>query len=131
MVHNGIEYGDMQLIYDLSFNEGCTGMTPDEMHEVSKNGMKVILIAILLKLPGISCHKDEDGQPLVDKILIPQDKGNWKMDCNSILDEGILTLIGRLYLQDAFSFKEERVAASKVLWAQLSLKVIKSIYRRY
>ena len=71
MVHNGIEYGDMQLIseaYQL-MREGL-GMSADECHEVFANWNKGVLDSYLIEITAdILKFKDTDGEPLVDKIL--------------------------------------------------------------
>src|SRR5688572_7492761 len=71
MVHNGIEYGDMQLIceaYDL-MSRGL-GLTADEMHHVFAEWNKGDLDSFLIEITAnILAFKDTDGQPLVDKIL--------------------------------------------------------------
>ena len=71
MVHNGIEYGDMQLIceaYDILKN--VLGMSAFEMHEVFAEWNKGELDSYLIEITrDILGFKDEDGQPLVDRIL--------------------------------------------------------------
>src|SRR4029077_718408 len=70
MVHNGIEYGDMQLIFD-AYNLMKTGlaMTADEMHKVFANWQEGELNSYLIEITrDILAFKDKDGQPLVDKI---------------------------------------------------------------
>src|SRR5712671_1151256 len=71
MVHNGIEYGDMQLIceaYQL-LKDGI-GATPDELHDIFTEWNKGELDSYLIEISAdIFAKKDEDGQPLVDKIL--------------------------------------------------------------
>ncbi len=120
MVHNGIEYGDMQLIceaYHL-MREGL-GMTPDEMHRVFAEWNRGKLDSYLIQITrDILAFKDTDGQPLVDRILdTAGQKGTGKWTVISALDMGIpLTLIAEAVLARCLSaIKEERVAASKVL----------------
>ncbi len=120
MVHNGIEYGDMQLIaesYHL-MSEGL-GMTPDQMHEVFAEWNKGKLDSYLIEITrDILAYKDQDGKPLVDKILdTAQQKGTGKWAVIAALDMGIpLTLIGEAVLARCLSaLKEERVEAAKVL----------------
>ncbi len=120
MVHNGIEYGDMQLIceaYNLMKN--LLGMTADEMHEVFKEWNKGELDSYLIEITrDILAFKDEDGEPLVEKILdTAGQKGTGKWTAIASLDEGIpLTLIGEaVYARCLSAFKEERVEASKLL----------------
>jgi 6-phosphogluconate dehydrogenase len=120
MVHNGIEYGDMQLIceaYQL-MRDGL-GMSAAEMREVFAEWNKGELDSYLIQITrDILAYKDKDGAPLVDKILdTAGQKGTGKWTVISALDEGIaLTLIGEAVFSRCLSaVKEERVAASKVL----------------
>ena len=118
MVHNGIEYGDMQLIceaYDLM--RKLLGMTPDEMHEVFSEWNKGDLDSYLIEITSdILAFKDKDGLPLVDKIMDRAgQKGTGKWTSIAALDEGIpLTLISEaVYARCLSALKEERVHASK------------------
>lgn len=120
MVHNGIEYGDMQLIcesYDLMKN--ALGMSADEMHQVFAEWNKGKLDSYLIEITrDILGFKDEDGEPIVEKILdTAGQKGTGKWTGISALEMGIpLTLIMEAVLSRSLSaLKEERVAASKVL----------------
>ncbi|NLM10067.1 MAG: decarboxylating NADP(+)-dependent phosphogluconate dehydrogenase [Clostridiaceae bacterium] len=120
MVHNGIEYGDMQLICEAyHLMKDLLGMSADEMHEVFKEWNEGELDSYLIEITrDILAYKDEDGQPLVDKILdTAGQKGTGKWTAIAALDEGIpLTLIGEAVFSRCLSaIKEERVAASKVL----------------
>lgn len=120
MVHNGIEYGDMQLICEAyHLMKDLLGMTADEMHEVFKEWNEGELDSYLIEITrDILAFKDEDGEPLVEKILdTAGQKGTGKWTAVSALDEGIpLTLIGEAVFSRFLSaLKEERVAASKVL----------------
>ena len=132
MVHNGIEYGDMQLICEAyHLMKDLLGMSPDEMHEVFKEWNEGELNSYLIEITrDILAHKDEDGLPLVDKILdTAGQKGTGKWTAIAALDEGIpLTLIGEAVFSRCFSaLKEEKVAASKFLQDLLqSLKEIKA-----
>ena len=120
MVHNGIEYGDMQLIceaYDLLKN--VLGMSAFEMHDVFAEWNKGELDSYLIEITrDILGFKDEDGQPLVDRILdTAGQKGTGKWTGIEALELGIpLTLIGEAVFARCLSaIKEERVEASKVL----------------
>jgi len=120
MVHNGIEYGDIQLIceaYDL-LQRGL-GLTADELHDVFAEWNKGELDSYLVEISSqIFAHKDEDGQPLVDKILdAAGQKGTGKWTAISALDLGQpVTLIGEsVFARCLSALKEERVAASKIL----------------
>jgi 6-phosphogluconate dehydrogenase len=120
MVHNGIEYGDMQLIceaYDL-LQRGL-GLTADELHTVFAEWNTGELDSYLIEISShIFAHKDEDGKPLVDKILdAAGQKGTGKWTAISALDLGQpVTLIGEsVFARCLSALKEERVAASKIL----------------
>jgi 6-phosphogluconate dehydrogenase len=120
MVHNGIEYGDMQLIceaYDL-LQRGL-GLTPDELHDVFAEWNKGELDSYLIEISTqIFAKKDEDGEPLVDKILdTAGQKGTGKWTVISALDTGQpVTLIGESVFSRCLSaLKAERVEAAKIL----------------
>ncbi|MDQ3397750.1 MAG: decarboxylating NADP(+)-dependent phosphogluconate dehydrogenase [Deinococcota bacterium] len=120
MVHNGIEYGDMQLIgeaYGL-LQQGL-GMEAGELAEVFSGWNRGKLDSYLIEISGhIFAVKDEDGEPLVEKILDSAgQKGTGKWTAVSALELGIpLTLIGEaVFARFLSSLKEERVAAAKVL----------------
>ena len=120
MVHNGIEYGDMQLICEAyQIMRDVLGMTADEMHKVFADWNKGELDSYLISITAdILTRKDEDGEPLVDKILdTAGQKGTGKWTGITALDEGVaLTLIGEAVFARCLSaIKEERVAASKVI----------------
>ena len=120
MVHNGIEYGDMQLIgeaYDL-LQRGL-GLNADDLHTVFAEWNKGELDSYLIDITAqIFAKKDEDGQPIVDKILDTSgQKGTGKWTAISALDLGQpVTLIGEAVFARCLSaLKEERVNASKIL----------------
>ncbi len=120
MVHNGIEYGDMQLIceaYQL-MSEGL-GLSADEMHAIFAEWNKGELSSYLIEITaGILAYKDEDGLPLVDKILdTAGQKGTGKWTGINALDLGIpLTLIGEsVFARCLSALKSERVKAAAVL----------------
>ncbi len=120
MVHNGIEYGDMQLICEAyQIMRDYLGMSADEMHEVLKEWNKGELDSYLIEITrDILAYKDSDGKPLVDKILdTAGQKGTGKWTAVSALDLGIpLTLIGEAVFSRCLSaVKDERVKASKIL----------------
>lgn len=125
MVHNGIEYGDMQLIceaYDLM--RKLLEMTPDAMHQVFQGWNKGELDSYLIEITAdILAYKDTDGMPLVDKILdTAGQKGTGKWTSVAALDEGIpLTLISEaVYARCLSALKEERVAAAKAFQPTVS-----------
>jgi len=120
MVHNGIEYGDMQLIceaYQL-MKEGL-GMSNQEMHDVFAEWNKGELDSYLIEITrDILAYKDEKSEYVLDKILdTAGQKGTGKWASISSLDLGMpLTLIGEaVYARCLSAMKEERVAASKIL----------------
>jgi 6-phosphogluconate dehydrogenase len=120
MVHNGIEYGDMQLICEAyQIMKELLGMTADDMHEVFTEWNKGELDSYLIEITrDILAFKDEDGQPLVEKILdTAGQKGTGKWTAVAALDQGVpLTLIGEAVFARCLSAqKDERVHASKVL----------------
>jgi 6-phosphogluconate dehydrogenase len=120
MVHNGIEYGDMQLIcesYDL-LRRGL-GLSADELSQVFAEWNRGELDSYLIEISSqIFAAKDEDGTPLVDKILdAAGQKGTGKWTVFSALDLGQpVTLIGEsVFARCLSALKEERIAASKIL----------------
>ncbi len=120
MVHNGIEYGDMQLICEAyQFMKDYLGMSADQMHEVFKEWNKGELDSYLIEITrDILAYKDLDGSPLVDKILdTAGQKGTGKWTAVAALDQGVpLTLIGESVFARCLSAqKDERIVASKVL----------------
>jgi 6-phosphogluconate dehydrogenase len=120
MVHNGIEYGDMQLISEAyNLMKTLLGMTAGEMHEVFAEWNKGELDSYLVEITrDILGFRDEDGGALVEKILdTAGQKGTGKWTGIEALNLGIpLTLIGEsVFARCLSSLKEERVEASKVL----------------
>lgn len=119
MVHNGIEYGDMQLICEAYALMKDQGLTTDEMSEVFAKWNKGPLNSYLIEITAhILKTKDQDGKPLVDKILdVAGQKGTGKWTCIEALHLGLpLTLIAEAVFARCLSArKEERVMASKVL----------------
>jgi len=120
MVHNGIEYGDIQLIceaYDL-LKHGL-GLSADELHTVFAEWNKGELDSYLIDITSqIFAKKDEDGMPIVDKILdTAGQKGTGKWTVISALDTGQpVTLIGEsVFARCLSALKEERAVASKAL----------------
>ncbi|MBV8828275.1 MAG: decarboxylating NADP(+)-dependent phosphogluconate dehydrogenase [Acidobacteriaceae bacterium] len=120
MVHNGIEYGDMQLIceaYQL-LKDGL-GLSADELANVFAEWNKGELDSFLIEITAqIFGKKDDDGEPMVDKILdTAGQKGTGKWTAISALDLGMpVTLIGEAVFARCLSaLKDERVAASKAL----------------
>jgi len=123
MVHNGIEYGDMQLICEAyQIMHDYLGMTNEEMHEVFAEWNTMELDSYLIEITrDILGYKDEDGNAVVDYILdTAGQKGTGKWTGIAALDEGVpLTLIGEAVFARCLSaIKEERVTASKVLGSE-------------
>ncbi len=120
MVHNGIEYGDMQLICEAyDFMSRGLGLSAAEMRDVFADWNKGILDSYLIEITtNILGFKDEDGEPLVEKILdTAGQKGTGKWTGINALDQGVpLTLIAEAVFARCLSaMKEERVRASEVL----------------
>jgi 6-phosphogluconate dehydrogenase len=120
MVHNGIEYGDMQLICEAyNLLKTGLGMSAPEMHEVFAEWNKGDLESYLIEITrDILAFKDIDGQPLVDKILdTAGQKGTGKWTVISSQELGIpITLIAEaVYARMLSALKDERVLAAKKL----------------
>lgn len=121
MVHNGIEYGDIQLICEAyHLLKSQLGLNADQLHEVFAKWNKGKLDSYLIEITAdIFGYKDpETKKPLVDLILdTAGQKGTGKWTVISALDLGVpLTLIGEAVFARCLSAqKDERVAAAKVL----------------
>jgi len=120
MVHNGIEYGDMQLICEAyHLMKDALGLTADELHQVFADWNQGELDSYLIDITSqIFAKKDEDGLPVVDKILdTAGQKGTGKWTCLSALDLGMpVTLIGEAVFSRCLSaIKAERVTAAGIL----------------
>ncbi|MGF7305810.1 NADP-dependent phosphogluconate dehydrogenase [Enterococcus faecium] len=122
MVHNGIEYGDMQLIaesYDLMKN--ILNLSVEEMADIFKEWNQGELDSYLIEITAdILTRKDDEGtgKPLVDVILdAAGNKGTGKWTSQSALDLGVsLPLITEsVFARYISAYKEERVQASKIL----------------
>ncbi len=125
MVHNGIEYGDMQLIceaYDLM--RYSLAMSPAEISAVFAEWDAGKLNSYLIEITAdILAFNDEDGTPMVDYILdTAGQKGTGKWTAVAALENGIpLTLIGEAVFSRFLSaLKDERAAASQVLGSPLN-----------
>jgi len=119
MVHNGIEYGDMQLITEVyQLMKDVLNLSHEEMQAVFEDWNKGELDSYLIEITrDILGHKDEDGSPLVEKILdTAGQKGTGKWTGIAALEFGVpLTLIGEAVFARCLSAaKDERVAASKL-----------------
>jgi 6-phosphogluconate dehydrogenase len=120
MVHNGIEYGDMQLIaeaYDI-LKRGL-GLSPGEIADIFNKWNRGVLDSFLIEITAnILKFNDSDGEPVVNKILDKAgQKGTGKWTAIAALDAGMpVTLIGEAVFARCLSaIKDERVRASKVL----------------
>jgi 6-phosphogluconate dehydrogenase len=120
MVHNGIEYGDMQLICEAyQLMKAGLGMSNEEMHDTFAEWNKGELDSYLIEITrDILAYKDENGKYVVDDILdTAGQKGTGKWTVVSSVDLGMpVTLIGEaVYARCLSAMKDERVEASKVL----------------
>ena len=119
MVHNGIEYGDMQLICEAyQIMKELLGMSPGEMHKVFASWNEGELDSYLIEITRDILAYEEDGESLVEKILdTAGQKGTGKWTGISALEFGVpLTLIGEaVFARFLSSQKEDRVQASRVL----------------
>jgi 6-phosphogluconate dehydrogenase len=118
MVHNGIEYGDMQLICEVyQIMKDRMGMSADEMSQVFAEWNKGDLNSYLIEITAdILKFKDSDGLPLADKILdAAGQKGTGQWTGKAALELGVpLTLITEsVFSRSLSAMKNERVAASK------------------
>jgi len=120
MVHNGIEYGDMQLIAETyHIMRDLLGMSADDMSEVFNAWQKSELESYLIEITrDILAFKDNDGLPIVDKILDSAgQKGTGKWTAFAALNQGTpLTLIGEaVFARFLSAQKDDRVHASQFL----------------
>ncbi len=133
MVHNGIEYGDMQLICEAyALMKAALNLSADELHNVFAEWNKGELDSYLIEITrDIFAFRDDDGVPMVDKILdTAGQKGTGKWTCVSALDTGTpVTLIGEAVFARALSArKEERVEISKILTGGGPVKVDRAAF---
>jgi len=119
MVHNGIEYGDMQLICEAyQIMKDLLGLSYDEMYNVFKEWNEGELDSYLIEITRDILNFKENGKPLVESILdTAGQKGTGKWTVLASLDFGApLTLIGEaVYGRTLSALKDDRVEASKVL----------------
>ena len=121
MVHNGIEYGDMQLIaeaYDI-LHRGL-GLSNEELHEVFVRWNEGVLKSFLIEITAdiFAVKDDESGESLIDLILDKAgQKGTGKWTSQNALDLGVpaTAITSAVYARGLSAFKDERVAASEVL----------------
>ncbi len=120
MVHNGIEYGDMQLIAEAyHLMKSALGLSADEMAAVFKRWNAGKLDSYLIQITAdILAHRDADGAPLVDKILdTAGQKGTGRWTAATALELGVpLTMITEaVFARSLSALKAERMAAAQVL----------------
>jgi 6-phosphogluconate dehydrogenase len=120
MIHNGIEYGDMQLICEAyQLMKDGLGLSNDEMHNIFSEWNKGDLDSYLIQITrDIMAYKDTDGSALVEKILdTAGQKGTGKWTGISALDNGIpvTLIIEAVFARCISAIKDERVVASKIL----------------
>ncbi len=119
MVHNGIEYGDMQLIAEAYHLLRAAGLSHDELHDVLARWNEGKLDSYLIEITrDIVAFRDEDGRPLVEKILDSAgQKGTGKWTVISSLDLGQpVTLVAEaVYARVLSALKDERAAAAEIL----------------
>src|SRR5438132_4099060 len=121
MVHNGIEYGDMQLIaeaYDLL--RKVLGLSASEIADIFAKWNQGPLNSFLIEITSqvLSVRDPKDGKPLVDKVLDQAGQkgtGKWTAQVAIDLAVAIPTIAGAIDARVLSSMKEERMAASKVL----------------
>ncbi|MBN1153909.1 decarboxylating NADP(+)-dependent phosphogluconate dehydrogenase [candidate division KSB1 bacterium] len=121
MVHNGIEYGDMQMICEAYLiMERLLGLTPDDMHKVFSNWNAGELSSYLIEITSDIMRKKDDltGKPMIHVILdTAGQKGTGKWTSQVALDLGIpaQTIAEAVFARTMSAIKAERVAAAKVL----------------
>ena len=120
MVHNGIEYGDMQLICEAyNIMKTGLGMSADEMSAVFKGWNRGELDSYLIEISGdILATKDSDGAPLVDKILDAAGQkgtGKWTVINSQELGVPITLMAEAVYARCVSALKDERLKASRKL----------------
>lgn len=125
MVHNGIEYGDMQLISEAyHLLHGALGLSNDQLAKVFSEWNKGELDSYLIEITAqIFAYRDEQGEALIDKILdVAGQKGTGKWTVINAADMGMpLTLIGEAVFARCLSaLKDQRVKASQLLSAKTS-----------
>ena len=120
MVHNGIEYGDMQLIAEAyNLLKAYAGLNTDEMSQVFADWNKGDLDSYLIQITSeILVFKNEDGQPIIDKILDTAGQkgtGKWTVISSAELGQPVSLITEAVYARYISALKDARVEASKVL----------------
>src|SRR6185436_4867558 len=119
MVHNGIEYGDMQLICEAyNIMKNGLGLGADEMHNVFAEWNQGDLDSYLIEITrDILAKKDEDGQPLVDKILDTAGQkgtGKWTVISSQELGIPITLMAEAVYSRCVSALKDDRGNAAGI-----------------
>lgn len=120
MVHNGIEYGDMQLIGEAySLLKNYAGLDNDEMSAVFSEWNKTELDSFLIQITAeILAYKDEGGQHLVDKILDTAGQkgtGKWTVISSAELGQPVSLITEAVYARCISALKDSRIEAAKTL----------------
>jgi 6-phosphogluconate dehydrogenase len=120
MVHNGIEYGDMQIIGEAyQLLKDYAGLSTDEMAKVFTDWNKTELDSYLIEITAeILAYKDEDGSPLVEKILDAAGQkgtGKWTVMDSAQLGQPVTLIAEAVFARCLSAIKDERVAAAGVL----------------
>ncbi len=120
MVHNGIEYGDMQLICEAyNILKNGLGLTADEMHHVFADWNQGELDSFLVEITrDILAFKDVDGGPLVEKILDTAGQkgtGKWTVIDSANLAQPVTLIAEAVFSRCVSAMKDERVKASRKL----------------
>lgn len=120
MVHNGIEYGDMQLIAEAyQLLKDILHLSTDELSKVFSGWNKTELDSYLVQITAeILAYKDTDGQPLVDKILDTAGQkgtGKWTVISSADLGQPVSLISEAVFARCVSALKEERLAAAKIL----------------
>jgi 6-phosphogluconate dehydrogenase len=120
MVHNGIEYGDMQLIGEsYQLMKKYLDLDPDQMSEIFAEWNKGELDSFLIQITSeILAYKDTDGSPLIDKIVDAAGQkgtGKWTVISSAELAQPVTLISEAVYARCISALKDERVSASKIL----------------
>ncbi|MDB5178839.1 MAG: 6-phosphogluconate dehydrogenase [Patescibacteria group bacterium] len=120
MVHNGIEYGDMQLIGEAyQIMKQQLNLSADELSTIFADWNKGELDSYLIQITSeILAFKDNDGTPLVDKILDTAGQkgtGKWTVMSSAELGQPVTVIAEALYARCLSALKDERLKASKIL----------------
>ena len=120
MVHNGIEYGDMQIISEAyHLLRSAMGMSADEIADTFKLWNDTELNSYLVEITSdILRYRESDGSPLLDKILDTAGQkgtGRWSIQSASDLGVPVTLITEAVFSRMLSSFKEQRISASEIL----------------